>query len=184
MIRLIDPDEAVTVNGVPITGRQLAEARQELSHRGVYNPRWSELSEHDQETAAISAGSWLRALTDLVPTAGDASGYTCDGCQAQADFWDADGAPRCHRCKAFEGAAASAPVDPRRAARAADPHAHACVSCSPNGVLLGPGCINCRGTGMDQTPCMAPGHHPQCPHSCCGGPRKPGTAPYPTGGEA
>ncbi len=66
MIRRIDPDEAVTVNGVPVTGRQLAEARQELSHRGVYNPRWSELSQHDQDMAALSAGSWLRALTELV----------------------------------------------------------------------------------------------------------------------
>lgn len=66
MIRPIDPDEAVTVNGFPVTGRQLAEARQELSHRGVHNPRWAELSQHDQDMAALSAGSWLRALTELV----------------------------------------------------------------------------------------------------------------------
>lgn len=108
-IRRIDPDEAVTINGVQVTGRQLAEARQELSHRGVHNPRWAELNEHDQETAALSAGGWLRALTDLVPTAGDATGYTCDGCQAQADYWDEDGAPRCNRCKAFDKATASEP---------------------------------------------------------------------------
>lgn len=73
MIRRIDPDEAVTINGVPVTGRQLAEARQELSHRGVHNPRWAELSQHDQETAALSAGSWLRALADLVPDISEAS---------------------------------------------------------------------------------------------------------------
>lgn len=68
-IRPIDPDEAITVNGVQVTGRQLAEARQELSHRGVHNPRWAELSQHDQDMAALSAGSWLRALAELVATA-------------------------------------------------------------------------------------------------------------------
>lgn len=69
------------------------------------------------------------------------------------------------------------PVDRRREARTADPHAHACVSCSPDGVLPGRGCINCRQTGMDQTPCTALGHTAQCPHGCCGGPRKPDTSP-------
>jgi histidine triad (HIT) family protein len=72
--------------------------------------------------------------------------------------------------------------DPRRAARAADPHAHACVTCSPDGVLTGPGCINCRQTGMDQTPCTALGHTRSCPHGCCGGPRTANSAPNP--GEA
>ncbi|MGX6605624.1 hypothetical protein ACWKSP_26350 [Micromonosporaceae bacterium Da 78-11] len=65
-IRRIDPDEAVVINGLPITAWQLAEARQELSHRGVHDPRWAELSQHDQETAALSAGGWLRALAELV----------------------------------------------------------------------------------------------------------------------
>lgn len=106
-IQRIDPDEAFTINGVQVTGRTLAEARQELSHRGVYNPRWVELTEQEQGTAALSAGAWLRALADLVPTAGDVSGYTCDGCQEQADYWDEDGAPRCNRCKAFDKATAS-----------------------------------------------------------------------------
>jgi hypothetical protein len=101
-IRRIDPDDAVTINGVQVTGRQLAEARQELSHRGVYNPRWSELTEQEQGTAALAAGSYLRALSDLVPTAGDATSYTCDGCQEQADHWRDDGAPWCERCKAHE----------------------------------------------------------------------------------
>jgi hypothetical protein len=68
MIRAIDPDEAFTVNGAAVTAWQLAEARQELSHRGVHNPRWSELSEHEQETAALAAGSYLRSLADLVPS--------------------------------------------------------------------------------------------------------------------
>jgi hypothetical protein len=66
MIRRINPDEAVVLNGVEVTGRQLAEARQELSHRGVYNPRWDELSQDEQDMAALSAGSWLRALAGLV----------------------------------------------------------------------------------------------------------------------
>lgn len=65
-IRRIDPDEAVNINGFPITAWQLAEARQELSHRGVHNPRWNELSRRDRETAAISAAGWLRALAELV----------------------------------------------------------------------------------------------------------------------
>jgi hypothetical protein len=76
VIRRIDPDEAVNVNGVSVTGRLLAEARQELSHRGVHNPRWAELSQHDQDVAAISAGAWLRALAELMadPTAGQGGG--------------------------------------------------------------------------------------------------------------
>lgn len=83
-IRRINPDEAVIINGVPVTGRQLAEARQELSHRGVHNPRWSELTPHDQETAALSAASWLRALTELVdgpatPDPAAAGAYCWDG---------------------------------------------------------------------------------------------------------
>ncbi|MFI5895701.1 hypothetical protein ACIA5D_36960 [Actinoplanes sp. NPDC051513] len=45
-------------------------------------------------------------------------------------------------------------------------HAHVCVSCS-DGIQPGAGCINCRNTGMDQTPCQAEGHQPQCPHGCC-----------------
>ncbi|MFI5934760.1 hypothetical protein [Actinoplanes sp. NPDC051494] len=69
MISPTDPDKAFTINGVSVTGRQLAEARQELSHRGVHNPHWAELSQHDQDIAALAAGNWLRALADLVPTA-------------------------------------------------------------------------------------------------------------------
>jgi hypothetical protein len=68
MIRKIDPNEAFTINGVAVTAQQLAEARQELSHRGVHNPRWSELTEHEQEMGALAAGSYLRALADLVPS--------------------------------------------------------------------------------------------------------------------
>ena len=32
---------------------------------------------------------------------------------------------------------------------------HACMSCSPNRVLPGPGCMNCRQTGCAQLPCLA-----------------------------
>lgn len=53
------------------------------------------------------------------------------------------------------------PRDPRA------PHSHVCISCTPDDVTPGPGCINCRNTGMDQTPCNEPGHEPQCPHGCC-----------------
>lgn len=66
MIPPIDPDEAFTLNGFQVTGRQLAEVHQELSRRGVHNPRWDELDKHDQDMAALSAGSWLRALASLV----------------------------------------------------------------------------------------------------------------------
>lgn len=76
----------------------------------------------------------------------------------------------------------TSPVDRRREARAADPHAHACISCSPDGVLPGHGCLNCRQTGMDQTPCTALGHSRACPHGCCGGPRKSSTETNPSGG--
>ncbi len=45
-------------------------------------------------------------------------------------------------------------------------HLHICVSCS-DGTQPGPGCGNCRETGMDQTPCQTEGHQAQCPHGCC-----------------
>lgn len=65
MIRRIDPDEPVVVNGKPVTGRALAEARQQLAHDGSHLPTWAELTDHDREVAALSAGGWLRALTRL-----------------------------------------------------------------------------------------------------------------------
>lgn len=111
MISPTDPDKAFTINGVSVTGRQLAEARQELSHRGVHNPHWAELNQHDQDMAALSAGNWLRALADLVPTADDASGYGCDGCGGQADHWDGD-RPMCARCRDHEARTGSAPNPP------------------------------------------------------------------------
>lgn len=55
----------------------------------------------------------------------------------------------------------------REAVRDRYPHSHACATCSPDGRQPGPGCINCRKTGMDQTPCQAEGHKPQCPNGCC-----------------
>lgn len=79
-IQPIDPDEAVAINGVQVTGRQLAEARQELSHRGVHNPQWAQLSSHDQDVAALSGGSWLRALAELVA----APAYCVDGACGRA----------------------------------------------------------------------------------------------------
>lgn len=71
-IRPIDPDEALTLNGVAVDGWMLAEARQQLSHVGVHNPRWGELDKHDQEMAALAAGSYLRTLGQLLREAGAA----------------------------------------------------------------------------------------------------------------
>jgi hypothetical protein len=50
------------------------------------------------------------------------------------------------------------------------PHSHACVTCSPDGREQGPGCHNCRHTGLDQTPCQAEGHAAHCPAGCCEAP--------------
>lgn len=36
-------------------------------------------------------------------------------------------------------------------------HNHVCSTCSPDGIKPGNGCINCRQSGYDQTPC------PNCP---------------------
>lgn len=58
---------------------------------------------------------------------------------------------------------------PRRAAMVRDPHAHVCISCSPDGSRPGAGCGNCRQTGFDQTPCLEPGHVPHCPADYCEG---------------
>jgi hypothetical protein len=33
-------------------------------------------------------------------------------------------------------------------------HNHVCATCSPDGIHGGAGCINCRNTGYDQTPCV------------------------------
>lgn len=33
-------------------------------------------------------------------------------------------------------------------------YTHVCLSCSPDSQTPGPGCVNCRQAGMDQTPCL------------------------------
>lgn len=45
------------------------------------------------------------------------------------------------------------PPDPQ-AARFPCGRSHVCVSCSPRPDVPGPGCLNCRQTGFDQTPCV------------------------------
>ncbi|WP_334553221.1 hypothetical protein [Micromonospora sp. CPCC 205714] len=35
-------------------------------------------------------------------------------------------------------------------------YTHVCLGCSPDYQTPGPGCVNCRNTGMDQTPCLPP----------------------------
>ena len=69
MFRRIDPDEVVVINGTPINGWQLGEARQQLAHDGSYLPAWAQLSDHDRETTALAAGAYLRALAGLAPPA-------------------------------------------------------------------------------------------------------------------
>lgn len=66
MSDLIRPDEPYTVNGVQVTGRELAEARQARAHHGAGAPHWDELTPHERVTAVLEAGSWLRALHDIV----------------------------------------------------------------------------------------------------------------------
>lgn len=40
---------------------------------------------------------------------------------------------------------------------------HVCLGCSPDAQTPGPGCVRCRHTGMDQTPCQPPGANPPQP---------------------
>ncbi len=55
-----------------------------------------------------------------------------------------------------EQAAGTWPYPPNpRAERFPCGRSHVCVSCSPELDVRGPGCINCRQTGYDQTPCLA-----------------------------
>lgn len=72
MIKQLTEGEALTVNGRTVTARDLAAARQQLSHEGVYNPRWDELTPEDHERAAIIAAGYLRALGHLLD---DRPGY-------------------------------------------------------------------------------------------------------------
>lgn len=44
---------------------------------------------------------------------------------------------------------------------------HVCLSCSPTGDEPGHGCINCRQTGWDQTPCLPPHRWTGHGHRCC-----------------
>lgn len=62
-----------------------------------------------------------------------------------------------------EQAAGTWPYPPNpRAERFPCGQSHVCLSCSPELDVRGPGCINCRRTGYDQTPCLA------CAKAICG----------------
>lgn len=65
--------ETFVINGVEITPRQLAEARQAMAHRSPFNagfyPPFDELTEHEQTTSVLDAQNYLIALADVVPGA-------------------------------------------------------------------------------------------------------------------
>lgn len=108
MIRRIDPAEEVTLNGVPITGWQLAAARQQLSHEGVHNPPWAELDPHDQEVAALSAGGWLRALAGLLP---DTQGGEDPEPRLVYSYEPCDYCTCCSRAGCFRGKGSTCPTN-------------------------------------------------------------------------
>ncbi|GAA0495011.1 hypothetical protein Ade02nite_19350 [Paractinoplanes deccanensis] len=64
-------DEFFTINGVEVTPRMLAEARQELARRSPFNagfyPAFDELTEQEQKVSELEARNYLRALTALLP---------------------------------------------------------------------------------------------------------------------
>jgi hypothetical protein len=60
-------NEMMFINGQLVTARDLAAARQQLAHEGVFLPAWSELTAAEQSTAAIAAAGELRALARIAP---------------------------------------------------------------------------------------------------------------------
>lgn len=68
-----DSDElSIIVNGVEVTARMLAEARQEVAFRSPFNagfyPQFSGLTEQEQRVAVLDAANYLRALVAIAPT--------------------------------------------------------------------------------------------------------------------
>lgn len=63
--------ETFVINGVEITPRQLAEARQAMAHRSPFNagfyPTFADLTEHEQRTSELEAQNYLIALANLAP---------------------------------------------------------------------------------------------------------------------
>jgi hypothetical protein len=59
------------INGVEITPRQLAEARQEMARRSPFNagfyPAFADLSEQEQRSSELDAQNYLIALADIAP---------------------------------------------------------------------------------------------------------------------
>ncbi|GIM88864.1 hypothetical protein [Paractinoplanes toevensis] len=64
-------DETFTINGVTVTARLLAMARNELARTSVFNagfiPRFDQLTEHEQTISVLDAGNYLKALARIVP---------------------------------------------------------------------------------------------------------------------
>lgn len=60
----------LTTQLADITPEALAEARQNLAHRGTgYVPEWRALNERERELSTIEAGHWLTAIRDTYDTA-------------------------------------------------------------------------------------------------------------------
>lgn len=62
--------ESFTINGVVVTPRMLAVARQELAHRSPFNagfyPGFDGLTDQEQRVSEVEALNYLRALAELV----------------------------------------------------------------------------------------------------------------------
>lgn len=74
MIEPLTNREMLLVNGEIVTARDLAAARQQLSHEGVHNPTWDELTPDEQAPGIITAAAYLRSLGRIAP-ANDRSWY-------------------------------------------------------------------------------------------------------------
>lgn len=99
-------DDSIIVNGVAVTARMLAEARQELARKSPFNagfyPAFSELTEQEQRSSELDAANYLRALVAIAPAPvvvlccefhdrgdepcapDDQGGYCCDDCPTLA----------------------------------------------------------------------------------------------------
>ena len=66
----VTTDETLLVNGVPVTAPALAEARQQIAHEGVFNPRWDELTAQEQRDSSLAAASYLLSLRRIAPPPG------------------------------------------------------------------------------------------------------------------
>lgn len=145
---------ALTVAG--LIGHQLrTEAERDAARDGllVYQAEVSGLNQRIEAMADVvaKADRWLRACGDE------------PGTDLFDDTEKLQNASRFHRrATATGGGPCERCGTPR--------NRHVCLSCSPTGDQPGPGCINCRHTGWDQTPCQLSTSEPatvcKCPAGC------------------